>query len=165
MILIGHDGSEDSKAAIEQAAKLFPGQQAIVLTVWQRFIDTMARAGAGMAIALDLDEMDSATEKSAAEAAQAGAELARQAGLDATPQTAVVTTTVGEAILGAAAQAHADAIVCGSHGRSELRSLMLGSVSRQLLHHAEIPVVVVPSPAVATARAERRRRMEHKPAA
>ena len=165
MILIGHDGSEDSKAAIEQAAKLFPGQRAIVLTVWQRFIDTMARAGAGMVIALDLDEMDSATEKAAAETAQAGAELARQGGLDASSKTAVVATTVGEAILEAAAQARADAIVCGSHGRSELRSLMLGSVSRQLLHNAEIPLVVVPSPAVAAARAERRQRMEHKPAA
>ena len=42
---------------------------------------------------------------------------------------------------------------------------MLGSVSRQLLHNAEIPLVVVPSPAVAAARAERRQRMEHKPAA
>ena len=161
MILIGYDGSEDSTAAVAQAARLFPGQSATVLTVWQRFIDTMARAGAGMAIALDLDEMDAATERSATETAQAGADLARQAGLDASPRTAVVKTTVGEAILRAAAAVGAEALVCGSHGRSELRSLMLGSVSRQLLHHAEVPVVVVPSPAVAAARAEHRARMEH----
>jgi nucleotide-binding universal stress UspA family protein len=157
MILIGYDGSEDSKAAIEQAGQLFPGQRATVLTVWQRFIDTMARAGAGMAVALDLDEIDTATERSASETAQAGVELARQAGLDATAQTAVVKTTVGAAILAAAAKVGATAVVCGSHGRSELRSLMLGSVSRQLLHHAEIPVVVVPSPAVVAARAAHRR--------
>lgn len=161
MILIGYDGSEDSKAAVAQAAKLFPGQSATVLTVWQRFIDTMARAGAGMAIAVDLDEMDTATERSATETAQAGAQLASEAGLDASPQTAVVTSTVGEAILHAAAAVRAEALVCGSHGRSELRSLMLGSVSRQLLHHAEVPVVVVPSPAVVAARAEHRARARH----
>ena len=160
MILIAYDGSEDSKAAITQAGKLFQGEGVTVLTVWQRFIDTVARTGGNITVALDFDAMDADAERAATQTAQAGSELALEAGMEARPRTAVVNTTVADAILAAAADARADAVVCGSHGHAGLRSLMLGSVSRRLLHHAEIPVVVVPSPAVVAARAEHRARMQ-----
>jgi hypothetical protein len=39
MILICFDGSADPRAAVEQAARLFPGQRAVVLTVWEPFTD------------------------------------------------------------------------------------------------------------------------------
>jgi hypothetical protein len=56
MILIAYDGADDAKAAIEHVARLFPGERAPVLTVWQRFIDTLARVGAGLSMVLDCDE-------------------------------------------------------------------------------------------------------------
>jgi hypothetical protein len=34
MILICYDASDDAKAAIDEASKLFNGQKATVLTVW-----------------------------------------------------------------------------------------------------------------------------------
>lgn len=40
----------------------------------------------------------------------------------------------------------AELVVVGTHGRTGLRRLMLGSVSGEVLHTAECPVVVVPSP-------------------
>src|ERR1700727_364256 len=99
MILIAYDGSDDAKVAIEQTARLFPGQQLTVLNVWQRFIDTMARSGGGFGVIVDYDEIDTDAEKAAREKAEEGAALAREAGLDADARTAVVESTVAEAIL------------------------------------------------------------------
>ena len=157
MILIAYDGSDDAKAAIEHAGKLFPGEQTTVLNVWHRFIDTMARVGGGMGVIVDYDEIDKDSEKAAGEKADEGVAMAREAGLDAGARTAVVDTTVANAILGEAAATHARVIVCGSRGFTGLKSLMLGSVSHALLQGADLPVVVVPSAAVAHARYEHRK--------
>lgn len=156
MILIAYDASDDAKAAIAEAAKLFPGEQAAVLTVWQRFIDTMARVGGGVGIVVDFDEIDQESEKGAQEKAEQGAQLAKEAGLDPRARTAVVESTISDAILAEAEAVSASVIVCGSRGYTGIKSLMLGSVSHHLLQHADRPVVVVPSPAVAAARAKHR---------
>ena len=42
MILIAHDGSADAQAAIDGAARLMPGMDATVLTVWLRFDSLLA---------------------------------------------------------------------------------------------------------------------------
>jgi nucleotide-binding universal stress UspA family protein len=157
VILIAYDGSDDAKTAIEQAAQLFPGQSVTVLTVWQRFIDTMARVGGGMGMLVDYNEIDGEAEKRAAEQAAEGAKLASEAGLEASSASTVVETTVADAILNEATTIGGLAIVCGSRGYSGIKSLMLGSVSSHILQHADVPVVVVPSPEVAKARSEHRK--------
>jgi nucleotide-binding universal stress UspA family protein len=156
LILIAYDGSDDAKAAIEQAGKLFPGATVTVLTVWERFIDTMARAGAGAGMIVDYDEIDTQSAQSAAEQSEEGVKLANESGLTATAKTAVVDSTISDAILDEAASSGASAVVTGSRGYTGVKSLMLGSVSHHLVQHADLPVVVVPSPAVAKARAEHR---------
>lgn len=156
MILIAYDGSDDAKAAIEKTGRLFPGEQVTVLTVWQRFIDTMARVGGGLGVVVDFDEIDRDSEASAKEKAEEGAALAREAGLDPHARTTVVESTIADAILSQAALVAASAVVCGSRGFTGVKSLMLGSVSHHVLQHADLPVIVVPSPAVAKARAEHR---------
>ena len=156
MILIAYDGSDDAKAAVEQAGKLFPGESAAVLTVWQHFIDTMARVGGGVGVIVDYDEIDKDSEASAQAKAQEGAELATEAGLQAVARTSAVGWTVADTILSEAAAVAASVVVCGSRGYTGVKSLMLGSVSNHVLQHADRPVVVIPSPAVAKARAEHR---------
>jgi nucleotide-binding universal stress UspA family protein len=63
--------------------------------------------------------------------------------------TAVVrigASSVGDLILDAAAAAGADLIVMGSHGRTGVKRLVLGSVAEHVLRHAPCPVVTVHAP-------------------
>lgn len=46
-------------------------------------------------------------------------------------------------ILDAAKSFDADLIVMGCRGLGEMKSLMLGSVSDKILHHAEVPVTII----------------------
>ena len=156
MILIAYDGSDGAKAAIEQASKLFAGEAATVLNVWQRFIDTMAITGGRFNLVVDYEEIDRDAEAGANEKAAEGAALANEAGLEAAARAAVVEFTVADTILAQAAAVEAKAVVCGSHGYGGLKSLMLGSTSHQVLQHADLPVIVVPSPELARARTEHR---------
>ena len=156
MILIAYDGSPDAKAAIERAGQLMPGKPATVLTVWEQFEDMVVRVGAGMPVgAVDYAEADRSYEQHARDRAEQGAKLARDAGLK--PQSRICTRSgsIAETILVEAADMGAEAIVLGTRGLTGLKSLLLGSVSHAVLQHADRPVVVVPSPEVATARAAR----------
>jgi nucleotide-binding universal stress UspA family protein len=158
MILICYDGSEDAKAAIDEAGKLLGGHAATVLTVWQPFAEVLAEMPLGFGIApgvLNIEESDSASREAAQGLAAEGAELARQAGFNAQPREATRIETTAHAILAEAEAAGASAIVMGSRGLTGLKSLLLGSVSHAVLQRADRTVMVVPSPAVADSRRRR----------
>ena len=158
MILICYDGSPDAQAAITHAGKLMHGESATVLTVWEPFIDVMARAGAGMAYwdGVDLDEIDAESERTARARAEEGVELARAASLNPQPRTRTRGATIAETILSEADDVNARTIVLGTRGLTGLKSLMLGSVSHAVLQHTDRPVIVVPSPEIAANRAANR---------
>jgi nucleotide-binding universal stress UspA family protein len=155
-ILVCYDGSDDARAAVESAAKLFPGASVTVLTVWQPFADVVARTtvGFGMVPSIpDSAEVDDASGKSAEKTAAEGVELAQKLGLEAEPQTFAQTSTTARAILAEADKLGASAILMGSRGLTGVKSLLLGSVSHEVIQHADRTVVVVPSPHVAASRA------------
>lgn len=61
----------------------------------------------------------------------------------ATATAVVGASRIGDIILDAARAAGADLIVMGSHGRTGVSRLLLGSVAEHVLRHAPCPVVVV----------------------
>jgi nucleotide-binding universal stress UspA family protein len=69
------------------------------------------------------------------------ADRLRAVGLRAQPETA--TGPAGSAIAGFARDWQADLVVVGSHGRTGVTRLVLGSVARDVLHHAPCSVVIV----------------------
>ncbi len=50
---------------------------------------------------------------------------------------------VGECILRAAREYHADLIICGTHGRRGIRRLLVGSDAEYVVRHAPVPVLLV----------------------
>ena len=159
MVLICYDGSADAKAAIEQAGELFAGHPATVLSVWEPFVEVLARtpAALGMASGIgNVDQIDKASRETAEQAAREGADLAGTAGLNAQPRVCARVSSVANAILSEADDVGASAIVLGSRGLGGLSSLLVGSVSHAVIQHADRAVVIVPSPHVARARARKR---------
>jgi nucleotide-binding universal stress UspA family protein len=160
MILLGYDGSDNAKDAIERAGVLFKGQPAVALVVWEQYGEIVTRAPAGfsrVAGDVDYEQLDDANAKRAEEVAEEGAALGRDVGLDSTPRTSPRSGAMAETILDQADAVDADAIVLGSRGRGGVGSFLLGSVSHAVLQSADRPVLIVPSPDVARERAERRR--------
>jgi len=153
-ILICYDGSADAQAAIDQAGLLMPGADATVLVIWETVLETMARTGSlgmgfGMVGSSAEDGADAAIEKGALDTATDGAQRAATAGLIAQPRIARRNDDIAAVILRAARDVDADVIVLGTRGLSGVKSLMLGSVSHAVLHHADRAVLVVPSPSIA----------------
>ena len=87
---------------------------------------------------------DAAMEEATKTLAGEGAGLAREVGLRAEPRWQSGTGQVGDTIVDVAKEIGAGLIVTGSRGLGGLRSLLLGSVSDRVLHHAARPVLVVP---------------------
>lgn len=60
--------------------------------------------------------------------------------------TRLLEGLVSESIVAAAKSAGADMIVMGTHGRTGLRHLVMGSVAEVVVQHASVPVVLVRAP-------------------
>jgi nucleotide-binding universal stress UspA family protein len=147
-ILLCYDGSDDAFRAIEFAGSLFAGRTAIVLAVWEHYsvLSGIQR--------VDDELVQEATEALAAD----GCERARDAGFTATPVAVEAKHGVAEAIIDAADEHDALVVVMGTRGNTGIRSLLLGSVSHGVAHHAHRPVLIVPSQSLAEAREASARR-------
>jgi nucleotide-binding universal stress UspA family protein len=150
-IVIAYDGSPPSRAAVHAAGRLFAPAPAIVLTVWEPGLAEMMlmpdATGMGSTM-LPFDpsvtrEVEQASQKHAQSIAEEGATLAREAGLDAQPLAVEDLTDPPDAIVAAAEEHDARAIVIGSRGLGGLKSKLLGSTSKGVLRRAASPVVVV----------------------
>lgn len=65
---------------------------------------------------------------------------------------ATSTGAIGDTVVAIADELDAGLVVIGSRGRRGLATLVLGSVSHHVSHHVRRPLLVIPSPRLATAR-------------
>jgi nucleotide-binding universal stress UspA family protein len=146
-LLLCYDGSEPAKHAIERAADLLGTRHAVVLTVWQptAVLGSFAWAGATESM-LNYVELDRAAAELAERIASEGARVARDAGMQTEPLAVKATGPVWKTILEVAERHDASTIVIGSRGLTGLRSMLLGSVSTAVVHHADRPTLVIHSP-------------------
>jgi nucleotide-binding universal stress UspA family protein len=145
-IVVGYDGSEHARQAIQRTASLLQPTRTEVVNVWRSIQPevgaTLIGASRGMA-SEGARRLDAERAARSAELAGEGAELAHGLGLAASPVSLRSTTTIWRAICQLAVERHAAAVVVGSRGRSALGDALLGSVSSGVLHHADRPVLIV----------------------
>jgi nucleotide-binding universal stress UspA family protein len=139
-ILVPIDGSPIAMLAVSKAAglaKAFGSQVGVVFVV-----DPYPFIGVGSDFAYGQTQYQAAAEAEAQSAIAAAQSTLSQAGL--ATQTAVVEAhTAWRGVLETASAQGADLIVMGSHGRSGLGKLLLGSVTQAVLAHTKLPVLVV----------------------
>ncbi|MGI8904443.1 MAG: universal stress protein [Solirubrobacteraceae bacterium] len=158
MILVCYDGSADAQAAVDRAGVLMPGAEATVLVIWETVLETMTRNGTlGMGLGMiggfdDDEKADAAIKQGALDTATEGTQRAAAAGLLAQLRIESRHGDIAAAILTAAADVDADLIVLGTRGLGGVKSMMLGSVSHAVVHHADRAVLVVPSAQLAEQR-------------
>ncbi len=139
-LLVPLDGSPTSEAALTQAIALAKtcGAALTVMMVFDPFpyIAAAAEYGSYQAqLAEDLRlEAQQTVDAACTRVEAAGLPLASHV-IDA--------QTVWRAILDVALSDKADLIVMGSHGRSGLDKLVMGSVTQRVLQHTHLPVLVV----------------------
>jgi nucleotide-binding universal stress UspA family protein len=143
-LLLCYDGSEDAKRAIEGAGALFAGRRALVVTVWQptAVVDSFAWLGA-TAGEVDFFELDRAAAEAGGGIAEEGARVALEADLKAEPVAVEATGPVWTTIVEIADRNNAEVIVMGSRGLTGVRSMLLGSVSSAVVHHADRPTLII----------------------
>ena len=146
-LLLCYDGSEDAKHAIEHAGCLLGGRDALVVTVWQTTSAVGSSASAGATDGFDFVEVNRAAAELGGRVARDGVRIAEQAGLHAEPVAVEATGPVWKTIVDIADRNDAATIVVGSRGLTGLRSMLLGSVSSAIVHHADRPTLVIREPA------------------
>jgi nucleotide-binding universal stress UspA family protein len=131
-IVVGYDGSDCAKAALNQALRLAGPTGRLVIT----YADAPPRIGASSLV--PPEKVVELGRKVTAEALA----VARQRGVPA--EVVLEDDRPAEALLKVAARTGADLIAVGTRGESQLTGLLLGSTPYHLVHRATLPLLVVP---------------------
>ena len=146
-LLLCYDGSEDAKHAIESAGAVLAARPALLVTVWQPTASLDSVVWSGMIVGVDnFVELDRAAAEAGGRVADEGVRIAQQAGLEAEPLAIKATGPVWKTIIETADRHDAAVIVIGSRGLTGARSVLLGSVSSAVVHHADRLTLVVHRP-------------------
>jgi nucleotide-binding universal stress UspA family protein len=132
LIVVGVDGSPDARRALTWAVEEALLRQGRCLLVHAFDYSTAAAGGMGAAGGL-ADAAQQVLDREVAFARESGAAVEER----------LVAEPAPDALRDAARDA--DLLVVGNRGRGALASVLLGSVSTAVVHHATCPVVVVPS--------------------
>ncbi|MCX7248886.1 MAG: universal stress protein [Burkholderiales bacterium] len=139
-ILVPVDGSATAQLAVEKAIGLAKAFGSRVTAIF--VIDPYPFTGVGTDFAYGQAEYLSAATAEANAAIKVAKTVFEQAGVSVA--TSVIESHAAwRGVVEAAASLQADLIVMGSHGRSGLEKLVLGSVTQAVLSHTQLPVLVV----------------------
>lgn len=140
-ILLATDGSAASEHAAQLAVSLARQHGAELTALF--VVDPYPYLGIGEANPVGFDAYMAAAREQAAKAHAHVSELARKGG-SAVKVDAVLVEDVAviEGVLEAIKERRSDLVVIGSHGRTGIARLMLGSVAAKVVAQSPVPVLV-----------------------
>ncbi|MCJ8162766.1 MULTISPECIES: universal stress protein [Acinetobacter] len=139
-ILVPVDGSETSFAAVKQAAELAKAFGSKITVVQVLALDPYI-AAEYITAAQTNDLIERARTSIQATLEEAKAKFSAE-GLQVEARL-LEGQVIHQEIINAAKETNADLIVIGSHGRTGLKKLFLGSVAQNILGDTGVPVLVV----------------------
>jgi len=133
-IIVGFDGSDGSRAALETAldAGSALGDRVVIAFGWH-----VQKLGG------EVKDYAKAVEERAQEAVDHGVHQAQAKGVDV--ESVIIEKQPAQALADLAQERGARMIVVGTHGESPLRGALIGSTAHKLLHVSQTPVLVVPA--------------------
>ena len=139
-LLVPIDGSPTSQLAVDKAIGLARAFSSAVSVLF--VIDPYPFTGVGADFSYGQVQYLSAAKAEANEALAAARQVFDAAGVQVSASV-VESHSVWRGIVEASEAGGADLIVMGSHGRSGIEKLVLGSVAQRVLSHSHLPVLVV----------------------
>lgn len=140
-ILVAIDGSKTSERALQEAVKLAAGKAQLRLVYVAEDIYPLDAEGYAF---IDYAALQQAVRKTGERTLAQAAEKLRESGVAV--ETALLEANgerVASVIDGDALKWQADLIVIGTHGRTGLSRLLLGSVAEGVVRGASVPVLLV----------------------
>jgi nucleotide-binding universal stress UspA family protein len=145
--LICYDGSPSAKRAVAVARHSLGSDRVTLLHVFNppeavladSFGTSSSPAGP------NVEKLEHEALARARQVGEEGQQLARSLGLEVDLRVERSPSSVWRTILDVALEQDDALIVVGTHGSTAVTDSLLGSVSSSLLHHSEIPVLVVPA--------------------
>ncbi|GMN11068.1 universal stress protein [Croceitalea sp. MTPC9] len=148
-ILLAIDGSDYSKAAVEELSRLsFPSNTEVrILSVYENpILATPGIAPLGGSLGGYYEEVLSNAKKSAEENVKVAARQLQNKNTNLSVSKITVNGLPKMAILDEAETFGAELIVVGSHGHGAFKRFLLGSVSQSVAVHADCSVLIVRKP-------------------
>lgn len=139
-ILVPIDGSTTAQLAVDKAIGLAKAFGSRVTTIF--VIDPYPFTGVGTDFSYGQAEYLNAATAEANAAIKAARAQFEAAGINV-DSSVVEAHATWRGVVQAAESMKADLIVMGSHGRSGLEKLVLGSVTQAVLSHTHLPLLVV----------------------
>jgi nucleotide-binding universal stress UspA family protein len=148
-VLIAYDGSPSAASAVRTAAGLFPTAQASVVTVPEITPNVATGFPELPAVPPEvvqqvIGQLEAEARRQAGETAQQAVDRAPALGLRAEVLPVDPSAPAWASLLDAAHRVGADVLACGTRGRGAFTRALLGSTSSRLLHHTDVPLLVVP---------------------
>jgi nucleotide-binding universal stress UspA family protein len=140
-IVVGIDGSHAASHALEWAMAEAATRKTPLTVITVNSIPASYWTGKPVPFAGDDEKVAEIRKAAEVRVAEIGASLG-----DSRPESVTVTALSGfpaQTLIDASKGS--DLVVVGSRGGGGFATLMLGSVSHQVVHHAHCPVVVVPA--------------------
>jgi nucleotide-binding universal stress UspA family protein len=140
-ILLGTDGSAASEHAATLAVGLARTHHAKLTALY--VVDPYPYLGIGETNPMGFQAYMAAAQQHAAQAHAKVEALCKRAEPPVELEVRLVEdVTAMRGIVDMAQETHADLVVVGSHGRTGISRLMLGSVAAQVVAHSPVPVLV-----------------------